>query len=93
MFKYAENGLLGSQAGRDKEIIRKKSRKIVIKGLIRLYILRLKCRNANMDKKLQPSARVNAVFGNKQEAVAHVSRSTIITWALPFSLPKNKPSK
>ncbi len=46
-----------------------------------------------MDKKLQPSARVNAVFGNKQEAVAHVSRSTIITWALPFSLPKNKPSK
>lgn len=46
-----------------------------------------------MDKKLQPSARVNAVFGNKQEAVAHASRSTIITWARPFLLPKNRPSR
>lgn len=46
-----------------------------------------------MDKKLQPSVQVNAVFGNKQEAVAHASRSIIITWALQFLLPKSKPSK
>ena len=57
-----------------------------------IIILRLKCPNANMVRKLQLFAQVNAVFGNKPEVVTPVLKSIIIIWDLLFSSPKTKHS-
>jgi hypothetical protein len=51
---------------------------------ILIYNLRLKCLNANMDRKLQPFVRVNVVFGNKLAVVILVSKNIIIIWARLF---------